>query len=172
MHITRITIATLLCLGGAFAQSPDPGRGEVREPFVPQALQSALSLVGSQVEFLRENNRMLRDELRPLARNMADKQRELRRELRNDPPNEAIVGAITMELEQINGQMEEVRDQYHEMALTILGTAQVDALAPLQEAAEHWHVIREAAAFNLITLPEADRDEQRSRSQQRGPRRR
>lgn len=167
MYIARISVALLLCFAGAFAQGTDPEQSGGREPFVPEALQSEISLLDSQIEFLRQNNISLRDELRPLAREMSDYRRQLRRETQSDSPSEAIVGAITMEIERIDDQMSSVREKYREIAIQSLGEEQVAALMPLQEAAELWHVVRQAAAFNLVAVPEVDSDGEQRRSRSR-----
>ena len=169
--MTRIlaTLTTLSCIGGAFAQAP---QNDVRIR-VPEALQQTLSLNDSQIDRLRENDRAFRDEVRPLVRAYSDKARELRAETRADPPNESVIGTVTMELEDLGHQIEDLRATYQESGRALLSSQQLSILARIQDAAGLLDAVQEAISFNLVAAPERDDQDRRSsrRTDQRRGRR-
>lgn len=156
MRITRIVTAALFCVGSAFAQDADNGMANDDRFRVPEALQQTLGLTDMQLEQLRENNRAMVEEVRPLARELARKSRDLRRETRSDAPNESIIGTITVEIVEINGAMDEIRARYEESARSFLNPLQLEALKPIEAAAARVYQVRQAAQFNLVELPEQD----------------
>ena len=169
--MTRIlaALATLFCIGGAFAQAP---QDDVRVR-VPEALQQTLSLNDSQIDRLRENDRAFRDEVRPLVRAYSDKARELRVETRADPPNESVIGTVTMELEDLRQQIEDVRASYQESSRALLSSQQLSIVARIEDAAGLLDAVQEAISFNLVAAPERhDEDDRNSRrtNQRRGRR--
>lgn len=156
MQIKRIAIAALFCVGSAFSQDADTGMSDDDRFRVPEALQLALGLSDMQIEQLRENNRAMVDEVRPMARQLTEKFRELRRETAADSPNQSIIGAVTLEIIEINSAIDTIRVRYQESARAFLNALQVEALKPIQAAADRVYQIRQAAQFNLIVLPEED----------------
>ena len=162
-------LTTLFCIGGAFAQVP---QNDVRIR-VPEALQQTLSLHDSQIDRLRENDRAFRDEVRPLVRAYSDKARELRSETRADPPNESVIGTVTMELEDLRQQIEDLRARYQETGRALLSSQQLSILVRIQDAAGLLDAVQEAISFNLVAAPESDDEDRRSsrRTDQRRGRR-
>lgn len=154
MQFKRIAIAALFCVGSAFSQDADSGMANDDRFRVPEALQQALGLSDTQIEQLRENNRAMVEEVRPLARQLAEKFRELRRETAADSPSESIIGAVTLEIIEINGEIDTIRASYQESARAFLNALQVEALRPIETAAARVYQVRQAAQFNLIVLPE------------------
>ena len=94
------------------------------------------------------------EEVRPVARQLAEKFRELRRETAASSPNQTIIGAITLEIIEINGAIDAIRARYQESARALLNALQVEALTPIEAAAARVNQVRQAAQFNLIVLPE------------------
>ena len=154
MKITRVIAAAVLCAGTALAQDADSGMTSEDRFRVPEALQQALGLSDTQIEQLRENNSAMVEEVRPVARRLAEKFRELRRETTADSPNQSIIGAITLEIGEINGAIDAIRARYQESARAYLNPLQVEALRPIEAAAAHVSQVRQAAQFNLIMIPE------------------
>lgn len=154
MKITRVIVAALLCAGTALAQDTDSGMTDEDRFRVPEALQQELGLSDMQIEQLRENNSAMVEAVRPVARQLAEKFRELRRETTADSPNQSIIGAIALEIGEINGEIDSIRASYQESARAFLTELQVEALAPIEAAAGHVNQVRQAAQFNLITIPE------------------
>ena len=115
----------------------------------------------------------MRAEIRPLARYLADRQRELRQELRAEAPNETIVGALTLGIERITDEIGAVAGKYQDRARAILTPEQMEALVPIEAPAAMWHTVRQAAAYNLVPIPDMDDvDSRRTPSgPSRGPRR-
>ena len=105
-----------------------------------------------QLEQLRENNRTMVEEVRPLAREY----RELHRGAQTDAPNESIIGIITMEIIEINGEMEGIRARYQESARAFLNRLQLEALKPIEVAAARVCQVRQATQFNLVEFLEQD----------------
>ncbi len=156
MQITRIVMAALFCVGSAFALNADNESANDDRFRVPEALQQTLGLTDMQLEQLRENNRAMVEEVRPLARQLARKSRELHRETQPDAPNESIIGTITMEIIEVIGEMDEIRARYQESARAFLNPLQLEALKPIEVAAARVCQVRQAAQFNLVELPEQD----------------
>ena len=156
MQTNRIAIAVLFCVGAALAQDSENGMTNDDRFRVPEALQQTLGLTEVQIEQLRDNNRSMVEEVRPLARQLARKQRDLRRETRSETPNETIIGTITLEISEINGAIDAIRARYQASARTILNPFQLEALKPIESAAARVYQVRQAAQFNLVMLPERD----------------
>ena len=156
MRVTRIAIAALICIGAAFSQDSENGITNDGRFRVPEALQQTLGLTETQIEQLRDNNRSMVEEVRPLARQLARKQRELRRETRSEAPNETIIGTITLEISEINDAINAIRARYQASARTILNPLQLEALKPIESAAARVYQVRQAAQFNLAMLPERE----------------
>ena len=173
MNTMRILIAALLCVGAAVAQDADQDND--RRIRGPVELQEALSLTDTQVQQLRDNNWAMEHEMRPIAREIGAKQRELRRETRAESPNEAIVGTVTMEIAELQEQLQAIREAYQATAKGFLNFEQLFALQPIESAAEHAYEVRQAAQVNLIFLPEPDNrrdDNRRDDNRRRQPQRR
>ena len=156
MQIKRIAFAALFCVGTAFSQDADTGTANDDRFQIPEALQQALGLSVAQLEQLRENNRAMVEEVRPVARQLSEKIRELRRETASSSPNQAIIGAITLEMIEINGAIDAIRVRYQGSARAFLDALQLEALKPIEAAAARVHEVRQASQFNLVVLPEDD----------------
>ena len=167
MKITRIAIAGLCCIGSALAQ--DAGQDNDNRNRVPVALQEALDLSDTQIDQLRDNNRTMGDEIRPVARQIADK----RREMRAESPNESIIGTITMERQQLTDEVQAIQAKYQTSAKELLTFDQLFKLQPIEAAAAFTFEVRQAAQYNLVMLPEPDQgDSGGARQQPGGPIRR
>ena len=151
MTIIRTIIAALCCLGAGFGQAVETDGAD--RFGVPAALQEVLNLTDTQVDQLREFNRAMADETRPIGREIQDLRRDLRRETRSDTPNETIVGTITMDIENREEQVQTIRDNYQTMARGVLSADQIAALAPIEQAAEHVYTVMQAARYNLVSVP-------------------
>lgn len=163
----RVGIAALVLTVAAIGQTSLSTQYEVD---FPEALKTTLGISDAQIAELRANQALLRVELRPIARALAGAERDLRQEVRQNRPNETIVGALTMELERIRGDMAAVRERYQAQARAILTEEQMAALVPIDEAAAYVHVARQAAAFNLVAIPETDDDRRNAGDRRRGGR--
>ncbi len=151
-------VVALLCLGATAPVQPSDRPGRFDQLLsVPEALQAALSLDESQVGQLDTINDAMRASVRPLARAAAQIQRSLIGQMQAETPNETIVGALTLAVEQISNEIESVTSTYREQARAILRPDQLEALAPIESAAMSWHVVRDAASYNLVAIPEAGR---------------
>ena len=171
MKITRIAIAGLCCIGSALAQ--DAGQDNDNRNRVPVALQEALDLSDTQIDQLRDNNRTMGDEIRPVARQIADKRREMRLEMRAESPNESIIGTITMERQQLTDEVQAIQAKYQTSAKELLTFDQLFKLQPIEAAAAFTFEVRQADQYNLVMLPEPDQgDSGGARQQPGGPIRR
>ncbi len=149
MKITRIAFMALFFVGAMFAQVGDEGPDDgVR---LPEALIEELGLDESQIDQLRANNQSFREQVRPLAQDAAEKRRELRQEMRSETPNETVIGTLTMELEAIQAQIEDVRAAFQASARAILTPDQVAALGPIEGAVALAQAGRQAVALNLVS---------------------
>ena len=149
MKITRTAFVALFFVGVTFAQIGDEGPDDgVR---LPEALIEELGLAESQIDQLRANNQSFREQVRPLAQDAAAKRRELRQEKRSESPNETVLGTLTMELEEIQAQIEGVRAAFRASARAILTTDQVNALGPIEDAVALGQAGRQAVVLNLVS---------------------
>lgn len=154
MQVKRIAIAALFCVGSAFSQDADTGMPNDDRFRVPEALQQAVGLSDMQIEQLRENNLAMVEEVRPLAPQLAEKFRQLRRETTANSPNESIIGTVTLEIIEINRAIDAARARYQESARAFLNALQIEALGPIEAAADDVYAVRQAAQFNLIVIPD------------------
>ncbi len=178
MKLTRFAFTALFFVGAIFAQGPFGGEQPDDGTHVPEALISEIGLDEAQIDQLRANNQSLREQVRPLTQDAAEKRRQLRGEMRNDPPNPTVIGQLTMELEAIQAQVQTVRATFQESARAVLTQDQVDALGPIEDALALAQASRQAVALNLVSSPEdggrpnaGPRNNRRGGSGDRGPRR-
>lgn len=153
MTVSRVAVATALLAVASFAQ--DAGGVDYEVNF-PDELQEALSITDEQVYQLRANQALMRVELQPIARKHGELARQIRQESRAEVPNEFTIGTLTLQLEVVDHDMAQVRSKYQGLAKGILTEEQRMALAPIEEAAAYTYVLRQAASFSLVTLPERD----------------
>ena len=153
MNLPRIALALLVMATLAPAQRVERINSRV---FIPEALQEALGLDETQIEQLTTNSSLMREAIHPLRQTASRDQQDLQRELRSDRPNETIVGALVLAIEQARTEIADLTASYREHALEFLTPDQIAALEPISNAAASWNVIREAASYNLIRLPQSD----------------
>jgi len=168
MKLTRFAFTALFFVGAMFAQGPFGGERPSDGPQVPEALIAEIDLTEAQIELLRANNESLREQVRPLTQDAAEKRRELRTEMRNDPPNPTVIGQLTVDLEAIQAQIEAFRATFQDSARTVLSQDQVDALGPIEDAVALAQAGRQAVALNLVSGAE---DGPRPKAGQRNNRR-
>lgn len=154
MKLTRFAFTALFFVGAMFAQGPFGGERPDDAVHVPEELIAEIDLTEAQIEQLRANKESLREQVRPLTQDAAEKRRELRTEMRNDPPNPTVIGQLTVELEAIQAQIETVRATFQESARTLLTQDQIDALGPIEDAVALAQAGRQAVALNLVSGPE------------------
>ena len=121
-----------------------PGTGAVKE---------ALNLSDGQVEQLKQNNLELREAMRAVFEQAADKHKALRAELENENPNPTIIGQMTLDAHRAREQASDIRAEFREKALSVLDAQQKSSLAALAESEERSPALREAAMLNLIDGP-------------------
>lgn len=144
-------VALTLAAGSLLAQDPTP-----RQPRVPEALVAYLQLTEAQLQSLAESRTALHENIRTIHEQIRQKQTLIREEMQKENPNAGLVGQYMVESKQLQEQVKTKREEATNAWKAGLNDGQRAALANLTEVAKLQPVIRQAAALNLIDLPEGE----------------
>ena len=145
---TAIALAAiLLCASAALAQR-GPGRGR-RGPQTEQ-LAAHLGLTADQVVALKEARNQHGQQVRELQREIFRIRREINTELQGDNPNTAVIAQFLTDIEGLNKQVKDLREEFRQQTLATLGDEQKEALAALEQARALQSAMRQAAMFGLL----------------------
>jgi Spy/CpxP family protein refolding chaperone len=157
IHLMRkatLFLAAALLVTTAYAQQGQPGRFQGRAAASTDAIKTYLKLSDQQVTDLKALQTAMRDELKPLVQQLADKTRTLRDELRKDPVDTATVSALRKDIDTLKSQISTKRDDYGVKARKVLSGDQLKALDALQQALALLPAAHQAVGLNLIEVPE------------------
>jgi Spy/CpxP family protein refolding chaperone len=153
MRIARWTILAILLAATAFAQQGPRARTPGSGPNL-QALKTYLNLTDAQVTALTAVQTSLRNALKPLAQDLAAKTKALRDENNKTTPDPNVVAQLKADIASLRGQIQAQRTSFQAQAQTLLTADQLAALTQLEQALKLLVVAREAAALDLISLPD------------------
>ena len=115
-----------------------------------ESLQNYLSLSDEQVRQLGDLRRDQFERMRPAMEQFGAKQRELDQALQASAPDPALVGRLTIEIQQLRQSMPDSREALREQALAILSSDQREKITKLNEALQLHPTAIEAAGLNLV----------------------
>ena len=140
-------VAIMLCASAAMAQR-GPRRG--RRGLQTEQLEQHLGLTADQVVALKEARNQHGQQVRELQREIFRIRREMNTELQGDNPNTAVIAQFLVDIEGLNKQVKDLRDEFRQQTLATLGDEQKAALAALEQAKALQAAIRQAAMFGLL----------------------
>ncbi len=140
-----VLVAIMLCASAAIAQR-GPGRRGLRT----EQLEQHLGLTEDQILALKEARSLHGQQVRVLQREIFQKRREINTELQGDNPNTAVIAQFLVDIEGLNKQVKNLREEFRQLALATLGDEQKEALAALEQAKALQAAIRQAAMFGLL----------------------
>ena len=157
-------LLTLTLVGGLAAQprqGPGPGRhrmgggppadGAARTADFA-ALKQTLGLADDQVDKLRQLQKLNREALAPLAKQMGDKQRALHQAMRDGTTGQAGSTQLA-EIEALRKQIATAQAANRTQSAALLNAAQKQKLQALQDAAKLMPSVHEAAMLDLVERP-------------------
>jgi len=154
MKTAQLLLAAALLAGTALAQQGAP-RADMSPKTPPtDAIKAYLKLTDQQATDLQALRTSLREAVRPLARQLADKTKTLREELKKDPVNATAVSTLRAEINDLKVQISAKRDEYGAKSRKVLSGEQLAALDALQQALSLLPAARQAIGLNLIDIPE------------------
>ena len=149
--MTKILSTILLFAPLLVAQGPDVHFEAVHTSMGGhKSLQNHLSLSDEQVQQLESLRHDQFERMRPVIEQMGEKQRALDEALEAASPEPALVGRLTIELQQIRKEMPGTRETLREQALAILGADQRAKLDDLGEALQLHATATQAVGLNLL----------------------
>jgi len=149
--MTKILSTILLFAPLLVAQGPDVHFKTIHTTMGGhESLKSHLSLTDDQLQQLQNLRRDQFERMRPSIEQMAEKQRALDEALAAASPDPALVGRLTIELQQIRKEIPDSRETLREQALAILGADQRAKLDDLGEALQLHATATQAVGLNLL----------------------
>lgn len=133
------------------AQIMPPPPGPVRPA---EAIKKILDLADTQVLQLAELRKSHFDKVRELTTQVRDLRRRIRELLQSPTPDAAqVVGALVIQLQGLQKQLQDAQKAYHDAALALLTETQKQKVAQIQEALKLAPQAGPLAAFGLIEGP-------------------
>ena len=149
--MTKILSTILLFAPLLVAQGPDVHFDAVHTSIGGhKSLQNHLSLSDEQMQQFESLRRDQFERMRPVIEQMGEKQRALDEALKAASPDPALVGRLTIELQQLRQAMPDAREALREQALAILSTGQRAQLDNLRDALQLHATATQAVSLNLL----------------------
>jgi len=121
-------------------------------------LKEYLGLTDDQITDIRTLQKTQREQLRPLAQQMAQTSRQLREELQKEPVDSAVVSNLRAQIKALTAELQAKQKEYTQQLRATLNADQQAKLAELEEAmkqrdADLRAIARQAAMLGLIDAP-------------------
>ncbi|HSW50097.1 MAG TPA: hypothetical protein VLH09_07980 [Bryobacteraceae bacterium] len=155
MHFHRLVLG--LAAAAVLLAQPTPRPGAQAGPGVA-AVKEFLGLSDQQVQQLIELRREEQQLLQPIGEQTREKAQALRTAMQSASPDPAVVGKLTLDLQNLRKQAAAINDLYHAKALGLLDNAQKEKLETLEQAVLRANrarpAINGATALNLLAPPQ------------------
>jgi Spy/CpxP family protein refolding chaperone len=152
MRILIATLATTLAATALIAHERGEAREGRRGPGT-DAIQGALNLSDEQVTALKQNNQDLREAMKAVFQDGAEKHKALKAELQSANPNPTIIGQMVLDAHAAREKASAMRAEYRDKALAVLDAQQKTALTSLSDAKENRPALFQAGMLNLVDAP-------------------
>ncbi len=152
-------LSTVLFAGALLAQRPPgpgprPRMGLGQDAPAMAELKTYLGLTDGQLQHLQQERRATGDEIGPLARDIAQKQRALREQLDAGSTDASALGRLLVDVESLRKQIESKREATRVRAVSVLTPEQRTRLKTLEDVARLGDEVRQAIGAGLLDPPE------------------
>lgn len=148
MRLTTLLVTGALAVSTLAAQ-PGPRGERQRGPQFDQ-IKSYLGLSEEQIQQFQTLRQSFRESVRTMMEDTRAKRQQLRDEMARESPSPAIVGDLTVQLQQVRKQVREKHKEFGEQARNLLTEEQKAKLVALDEAKALLPAIRQAQGLQLL----------------------